>query len=104
MSASTHGEEWYAVKLMFNEGCSVKEPSYIGSMTFTPRMSRMEANEFYRNKSREVFASLGYSLNTHFVLDIDELVIEVRKKTEKMLKREARKILMSGYLNCNHLI
>lgn len=99
MAESTYGEEWYAVKSMFNKSSGIKEAPCIGAMTFTPRMSRPEANKFYRNRSREVFASLGYGLiseDPHPAFNIDSLIIEIRKKTERMLRREARKILMSS--------
>jgi len=93
----THGEEWYKVKSGFScDKNGIKEVPQIGYMSFAPRMSRVGANKYYREKSRAIFTSLGYDIyerDKDFVLRLEKVFIEVRKKTENMLRREARKIV-----------
>ncbi len=90
----TYGEAWYKQKesIVFNNS---KLYSVCSLGNRNPKMSREDANKYYTKRSREVFAKLGMTkkeIKTEFELRLPGIIVNIRKKTEIMLRREARNI------------
>ena len=59
------------------------------------KMDKKQASVYYNKKCRDVFVSLGFEYdNSYFELEqkIDYLAIQARKATNKMLKKEIKKL------------
>ena len=89
----THGEEWYRWK------CSINSFEYKFDRAEQPpkikkRMNKEDAIVYYSKKCREVFEEIGFNYKEpdNFESKLEYSFLVVRAETEKMLKREVKKI------------